>query len=206
MEVLISSTTAYFISKDDGARHLASLFCAINPMWIALDKSMKSLTPEEERDFGIKSLWAAFGISFVVNFIASMISVRNTVTMDDLEKLLIDTMSLLCTGAASGYTFLMWDSTDAEQLFEFRRMISLEQSIALLSYFVMALGCSELGVFVALSFTLAISLFVFGNFHAMIGISISILLAVRLEETFRSVSFYVSHRSILSCISSRTLF
>lgn len=186
INLISSAITAYLISKGDGARSLASCFCALNPLWIAMDKSLNYTQTAGALDSRVISLWLAFGVSFVLTFISSMMSVRNTVTEQDLENLLVDTLSLLCTGAASGFSFLIW----SHSLVDLKQTVFLEQIVACISYCILSSGLDGLNLYLASSVTVVVSLFAFSNFQSIIGIYSSILLAFRLEEVFWSeISF-----------------
>ena len=179
--VLTSAAAAYFVSSSDGSRFLACSLCAIHPMSVAVDLLQRDKTEAEDVEGALKLVWIVFGLSFVINFIAAMVCVRNNVSIRDLEHLLQDSMSLLCTGVTSALALLNKQN---------RETIIVEQSLALLFYIMLASGFN---LSLCLSVLTLVSVIILGNLQAftLLGAGkllavtcISIILAVRLEEIF----------------------
>jgi hypothetical protein len=198
-EILLTIVAALFVSRSDGSRLIASCFCGLLPLCLSLIEAKENKRIENKE--GILSLWTIFGLLFVLNFISAMVCVRNSVTARDLESLLVDSMSLLCTGVTSAHALLYW-------LYQLPKTESLaiEQCSALLFYLMLLSGVNQntlcLGfqlAMISMSLTLAQGQAVFCN-------SIAVMLAFRMEELFWCEPLTAPLHPIIPCsVSPREL-
>ena len=178
-KVVLSVAAAYFVSSSDGSRLIASCFCGFLPLWLALVEA-KEYTRIESKE-GILSLWTMFGVLFVLDFVSAMVCVRNNVTARDLECLLVDSMSLLCTGATSAHTFLFWLGHQNLPKLE---PLAIEQCSALLFYLMLLSGINEYLLFLGFHMAMVTMFLTLAHGQTVVCTYIAVLLAFRLEELF----------------------
>jgi hypothetical protein len=177
-EILFAVAAAYFLSRSDGSRLIASCFCGMLPLCLALIEAKEHKGNEKKE--GILSLWTIFGVLFVVDFVSAMVSVRNTVTARDMERLLVDSMSLLCTGVPSAHALLFWLN-----LLPKPEHLAIEQCSALLFYLMLFSGFNHKLLFVGFHLAMAIMFLTLApQGQTILSTCIAVMLAFRMEELF----------------------
>jgi hypothetical protein len=190
-EVLFSVVAAYFVSRSDGSRLIASCLCALQPLCLALIEA-KEYTRSENKE-GILSLWTIFGVLFVFDFVSAMVCVRNNVTARDLESLLVDSMSLLCTGVTSAHAFLFW-----LYLLPKPEPLAIEQCSALLFYLMLLSGVNHIILFLGFNLAMVTMFLTFAHGQTVFCTCFAVMLAFRVEELFWCEPLYRTLFSILS--------
>jgi len=177
LKVFLSAAAAYFVSRSDGSRLIASCFCGLLPLWLVLVEA-KEYTRLESKE-GILSLWTMFGVLFVLDFVSAMVCVRNNVTARDLECLLVDSMSLLCTGVTSAHTFLFWLNQPPKS-----ETLAIEQCSALLFYLMLLSGLDTNLLFLGFHLAMVTMFLTLAHGQTVVCTYIAVMLAFRLEELF----------------------
>ncbi len=176
LEVFFAVAAAFFVSSSDGSRLIASCFCGLMPLILALIEAKGD--PKNENKEGILSLWTIFSVLFVLDFVSAMVCVRINVTARDLESLLVDSMSLLCTGVTSAHAVLYWLYLSPKP-----GHVAIEQCSALLFYLMLLCGVEPTELLFAFHLAMC-PMMLTTQGHTVFCTYIAVLLAYRMEELF----------------------
>ena len=182
LDVIALAAVAFCISSwSDGSRLIVASFCALQPCCVAVSALVRA--EPFDKTHGIYALWSSFAVSLVLTFVQAMMSVRNSVTVHDLECLLTESMSLLCTGATASHACLLLLQSRSARLEYLLIALWCAVSIRLLAI----LGYGTLRCFLAAHFLVECYVVIVSGeeWLAPIFIPLSILLALRVDEIFR---------------------